>query len=132
MIPTVNTYSVQNTAGNEVRTERLREIIGFVTFDTTTAGVVQSFRINPAAMVNTRLSQMATLYQEFKFSRMNLNVVPGTSTSVSGQFISGFDNNPDAQPHVATGSGTPRFQALHALARGGHTGSHCGQQMAEG
>lgn len=101
MIPNVNTYSVQNTAGNEVNTMRMREIIGYISIETASQGIVQAFRMNPATLRDTRLGNLAVNYQEYRFSKLALNIVPGTSTSTSGQFVAGFDNNPDSECSTA-------------------------------
>jgi hypothetical protein len=99
-IPMTTAYQIFNK--NDIKTHRCTgsEFIGdMILQDTVSSGMFFQYAMNPVNDLFglTRLRQLASSYGKFRFTSMTLQIASNFSTSIGGNLIAGYSENPDIQ-----------------------------------
>lgn len=99
-IPVTQAYTLQNK--NDKYTHHVvgSEFVGSITINAETKrGKYWTFPINPVSELfgKTRLRQLAGSYDKFRFKKLQLQVACNFSTTVGGNIIAGYSENPEIQ-----------------------------------
>lgn len=93
-------YTIMQTAGGKVRhVETASEIIGAVSLSNNAEAIgdVQEFVLNPSVFRGTRLAQLSSIFQKYKFTKAELVIDTNQPTTVGGQFAIGYTNQPEQE-----------------------------------
>jgi len=99
-IPFAQAYTIRQTASGKVEhTETASENIGFVTLSNQASaiGTIQEFALNPSLYGGTRLAQLSSIFQKFKFLKADLVVATNQPATTGGQFVVGYTNQPEQE-----------------------------------
>jgi len=112
-VPFEKAYTLQQQTVNKVNREVACERIGqIVVGPNVAAGVVYAFELDPTQMFGSRLQRIASNYEKFRFRRATLKVFPNLGTSVIGQNVYGYSENPEYQVNSAGGQAITQVFAL--------------------
>ena len=74
--------------------------------------------ISPSSFFGTRLTQLSTLWERYRFVRFNIRYVPAVPTTLACQLVGYFDTDPTDDPTIVT---NPDALIRQAVA---HAGAH--------
>jgi hypothetical protein len=95
-IPLQMAYTKQQTSSTRPITVSFSDMLdGVVVGPTTAAGTTWQYPLNPLKLAGTRMQAYAALYGKFRFKRMRLCVGVNAPTTISGNYMAGYFNNPD-------------------------------------
>jgi hypothetical protein len=111
-VPVVAAYTIRNTGTRATQRFFERELIGFMTVGPATpSGSLESYDLNPLTLVNTKMRNLALNFEKFRFRRARLTVGSNFPTTVAGNIITGYAQNPDQ----AFGDGVTAIRQVFAL-----------------
>lgn len=93
-IPYQRSIQVNQSSSQGITTIRGQEMIGLVEVIPNEPSTVE-FLISPITFDITRLHNISSNFQKFRFTRLNFRVMSNLPTTVGGTITTGFSSNPD-------------------------------------
>lgn len=95
-IPMTQAFQVSNRSGDSTVKISGSEIIGAFSIPTTApTGLYRLFQVNPLEFTGTRVCRIASSYQKYRFTSLNLVLAANNSTTFNGSIVTGYSENPD-------------------------------------
>jgi hypothetical protein len=106
----ISTRIIQTTPDKVTLFHGCEQVGNMIITSSTVNGFTQVVELNPLSLNGTRLSNITSVFQKFRFRKAKLIMQSGLSTSSTGMIVAGYCENPDFE--VSTDAATRDVFAL--------------------